>query len=359
MAPRIVVMAGGTGGHVFPALAVAMELRDRGWDVSWLGTPQSFESRLVPEYDFPLDTIPAYRLRGQGGAAMLLAPARLFKAMIQAYRVLAKRQPEVILGMGGFVTGPGGLVSRLMRLPLVIHEQNSIPGLTNRWLARIAKQVLAAFPGSFDKDIDAKVTGNPLRPDILSLPDPVERMQGRIGQNRVLVLGGSLGAQALNEILPQALSLMKHGKDLVIRHQAGRDKADVTREQYLKTGVEASVSEFIKDMAEAYGWADLVICRSGALTVSELAAAGVASILVPFPYAVDDHQTHNAAYLAEAGAGILIQQRDLKPELLAKTLDELVSEPGRLLRMAQAARNIARPNATIEVADCCEQWRAA
>ena len=359
MAPHIVVMAGGTGGHVFPALAVAQELRERGWEVSWLGTPQSFESRVIPEYGFPLDTIPAYRLRGQGGMALFLAPARLLKAMFEAYKVLARRKPQVVLGMGGFVTGPGGLVSRLMGLPLVVHEQNSIPGLTNRWLAKVAKQVLAAFPGSFDHASNARVTGNPLRPEIVAIEEPTERMEGHSGETRLLVLGGSLGAQALNENIPQALALMKSDKGMVVRHQAGRGKAEETLERYREADVEAEVTEFIKDMAQAYSWADLVICRSGALTVSELAAVGVASILVPFPHAVDDHQTHNAAFLADAHAGILIQQRDLTPAKLAETLDELVTEPEMLVNMALAARKVATPNATVEVADACEQWRAA
>ena len=359
MAPRIVVMAGGTGGHVFPALAVAQELQARGWEVSWLGTPQSFESRVVPDYGFPLDTIPAYRLRGQGPGSVLLAPARLLKAMGKAYRVLAKRRPQVVLGMGGFVTGPGGIVSRLMGLPLIIHEQNSIPGLTNRWLAKIARQVLAAFPGSFKDQAGVKVTGNPLRTDITRLAEPQERMGDHQDELRLLIMGGSLGAQALNEIVPESLALLDLHGNLVVRHQAGKGKKEATESHYQQVNVNAEVSEFLVDMAEAYAWADLVICRAGALTVSELAAVGVASVLVPFPHAVDDHQTHNAEFLVQAGAGLLIQQSDLTAQSLANTLKELLSAPGELLAMAKHARGLAKPDATKEVADCCEQWGQA
>ena len=355
MAARIVVMAGGTGGHVFPALAVAQELRGRGWEISWLGTADSFESRNVPKYGFPLDTIKAYRLRGQGPAGLLLAPFRLLKAMGQARKVLARRRPDVVLGLGGFATGPGGLVSKFMGLPLVIHEQNTIPGLTNRWLARQATRELEAFPGSFPDSTGASVTGNPVREEIAALPEPGLRMAEHDGPVRVLIVGGSLGALALNEIVPKALALLTAEHALEIRHQAGRNKVGAAQGLYGDLGLQAQVTEFLDDMASAYSWADLVICRAGALTVSELAAAGVGSILVPYPFAVDDHQTRNADYLVRGQAAVLMPQAQLDADSLADKLTELLAEPGKLLALAQAARKLAMPDAARLVADHCEQ----
>lgn len=355
MASRIVVMAGGTGGHVFPALAVAQELRRRGWDISWLGTADSFESRNVPRHGIELDTIDAYRLRGQGLGGLLLAPFRLLKAMGQARKVLSQRQPDVVLGLGGFATGPGGLMSRLMGLPLVIHEQNTIPGLTNRWLAKLATRVLEAFPGSFMDSADARVTGNPVREDIAALPEPESRMAGHDGAVRILIVGGSLGAQALNEIVPGALALLSRDQALDIRHQAGRNKTGEAQSLYEKLSLQAQVTEFLDDMAQAYAWADLVICRAGALTVSELAAVGVGAILVPYPFAVDDHQTRNADYLVQGQAAVLMPQHQLDAESLSNKLRELLTEPGKLLAMALAARKLAMPDAASRVADYCEQ----
>lgn len=354
MAARIVVMAGGTGGHVFPALAVAKELRGRGWEVSWIGTPDSFEARVVPEHGFPIDLIDAHRLRGQGLASLLLAPFRLLKSMLQAGRVLRQRDPLLVLGMGGFVTAPGGFVSRLLRLPLVIHEQNAIPGMTNRWLSRIATRTLEAFPGSFDKE-GVEVTGNPVRREIIELAALLGKRQAdHEGNCRVLVVGGSLGAAALNETVPAALAELAEGRRPEVRHQAGRDKLETTRGRYEGLGVEAEVTEFVNDMAEAYAWADLVICRAGALTVAELAAAGVASVLVPYPHAVDDHQTHNARYLSDAGAGVLLLQNELSPRRLAALLGELCADRDRLKQMAKAARRQAKPDSAQRVADICE-----
>lgn len=353
MATRVMIMAGGTGGHVFPALAVAEELRKRGCEVSWLGVPGGFEARIVPQYNFSLDWVSAYRLRGQGLAGLLLAPFRLFRAMFQAWVVMRRRQPQVVLGMGGFVTGPGGLVSRMLGRPLVIHEQNAIPGLTNKWLARVATRVLAAFDGSFDTQFNARVTGNPVRTAITELAGPAVRWTTHHGQCRLLVLGGSLGAAALNEKVPEALSLIDAERRPMVRHQAGREKTRTTQQAYLAAGVSADVSDFLHDMAEAYGWADLVVCRAGALTVSELAAAGVGSVLVPYPYAVDDHQTRNAEYLAKNGAAHLIQQSKLTASGLAELLGELFSERDSLLQMAVAARRLALPSAAAEVADIC------
>jgi len=354
MAARVMIMAGGTGGHVFPALAVAEELRARGCEVSWLGTPDSFESRTVPQHDIPLDTIAAHRLRGQGLLGKLLAPLHLLRAMLQAGRVLRSRRPNVLLGMGGFASGPGGLVGRLLRLPLVIHEQNTVPGLTNRWLARIATLTLQAFPGSFPESANARVCGNPVRAEIVALPDPQQRRQARADTPlRLLVVGGSLGAQALNELLPQALALLPAAQRPQVLHQAGRGKYQATLQHYAEAGVEAEVREFLDDMPAAYSQADLVVCRSGALTVSELAAVGVAALLVPFPHAVDDHQTRNAQFLVDAGAARLIQQRELDPQRLAAVIEELCGSPRTLLQMAVAARAQARPDATSCVADAC------
>jgi UDP-N-acetylglucosamine--N-acetylmuramyl-(pentapeptide) pyrophosphoryl-undecaprenol N-acetylglucosamine transferase len=349
-------MAGGTGGHVFPALAVAHELAGRGWQVSWLGTPDSFESRVVPQHGFELDTIAAFRLRGQGLLDRLLAPMRLLRAMWQALTVLRRRRPQVVLGMGGFVTGPGGLVSRLLGLPLVVHEQNAIPGLTNRWLARIASRVLEAFPGSFAGRSGVIATGNPIRAEISELPAPAP-----IGDERtlrLLVIGGSLGAQALNEQVPAATALLAQDSRPSIRHQAGRDKAEATAALYLRLGVEADVVEFVDDMAAAYRWADLVICRAGALTVSELMAAGKPAVLVPFPFAVDDHQTVNARFLTEADAAVLLQQSDMTSDRLAALLQELLGDRERLQSMARRAYALARREATRGVADYCEEVAA-
>jgi UDP-N-acetylglucosamine--N-acetylmuramyl-(pentapeptide) pyrophosphoryl-undecaprenol N-acetylglucosamine transferase len=355
MAARVMVMAGGTGGHVFPALAVAQQLREQGWEVTWLGTPDSFESRTVPQYGFPIDWIHSFRLRGQGVASLLLAPFRMLRAMLQAWQVLRRRRPQVVLGMGGFVTGPGGLVSRLVHVPLVIHEQNTIPGLTNRYLARIARRVLQAFPGAFPEALGAETVGNPVRAEIATLPDPARRFAERQGPCRLLVLGGSLGAQALNRVVPQALALLPAERRYQVLHQAGRDKADATQSAYRAAGVDARVTDFLHDMSEAYGWADLVLCRAGALTVSELTSAGVGAILVPFPHAVDDHQTHNARFLSEAGAACLLPQGQLDPERLAALLGQFCTDRPRLLQMAQTARGLARPMATERVAQVCSE----
>jgi UDP-N-acetylglucosamine--N-acetylmuramyl-(pentapeptide) pyrophosphoryl-undecaprenol N-acetylglucosamine transferase len=347
-------MAGGTGGHVFPALAVARYLRNEGVEVTWLGTRRGLEARVVPEAGFPIEYISITGLRGRGLLGWLLAPVRLSAALWQALRVCLRCRPGAVLGLGGFVTGPGGVAAWLLRRPLVIHEQNAIAGLTNRVLSHLARRVLEAFPGSFPQKIKTEQTGNPIRAEICELPDPQSRMAAHHAELRILVIGGSLGAQALNEILPQAISLLRIASRPTIWHQAGQNKDEVTREAYATANVEARVAPFIADMAEAYGWADLVICRAGALTISELAAAGVAAILVPYPHAVDDHQTRNALYLTEAGAARLILQSELTPEVLANVLLELLSD-GRegLVKMATTARRLAKPEATRQVAETC------
>ncbi|VAX08773.1 UDP-N-acetylglucosamine--N-acetylmuramyl-(pentapeptide) pyrophosphoryl-undecaprenol N-acetylglucosamine transferase [hydrothermal vent metagenome] len=353
MGACVMIMAGGTGGHVFPALAVAEELRGRGMDVFWLGTRNSFEARTVPEYGIPMEWVDVQGLRGTGVSRWLAAPFKLGLAMFQSLVVLRRQRPAVVLGMGGFVAGPGGVMARLLGIPLVIHEQNAVPGMTNQWLARIANRVLEAFPGSFAPGCKAEETGNPVRTEITALPAPVERMAGNKGPLRLLIVGGSLGAQALNETVPEALAIIAQNRRPLVRHQAGLGKDEATLAAYKTNGVEANVQPFIADMAEAYGWADLVICRSGALTVSELAAAGVGSVLVPFPYAVDDHQTCNAAFLCSAEAARLMPQTELTGESLAACLSELLNDREQLQAMAGKARALAQPEAAKRVADVC------
>lgn len=356
MAARVTIMAGGTGGHVYPALAVAHELASRGWQVSWLGTRDSFEARLVPMHGFALDAIAVFRLRGEGLASLPLAPFRMLRALVQAYGVLRRQRPQVVLGLGGFVTGPGGLVSWLSGVPLVVHEQNAIPGMTNRWLARVARRVLEAFPGSFPSSAGAVPTGNPVRAEIAALPEP-----GPIDPDRplrLLVVGGSLGALALNECVPAALAQLTHGTRPEVRHQAGPGKAGPARDDYRRLGIEAEVSEFLDDMAEAYAWSDLVICRAGALTVSELMAAGRPSVLVPYPFAVDDHQTVNAGFLADAQAAILMPQGQMNPDVLAGVLRQLLRDRPQLHSMAVRAYALAQRDATARVADVCEEMAA-
>ena len=353
MVARLAVMAGGTGGHVFPALAVAEYLRGQGAEVFWIGTQAGMESRLVPEHGFEMEWVSIEGVRGKGGLQWLKAPFRLASAFGQARAILRRRRPTVVLGMGGFVSGPGGLAARALGIPLVIHEQNFVPGLTNQWLARVATQVFEAFPGSFPPARRAIVTGNPVRQAILDLPAPAERLADRSGPVRLLVVGGSLGAQALNETVPQALARLPIDQRPLVRHQAGERTLELARNAYRDAGVEAEVVAFVRDMAEAYAWADLVVCRSGALTVSELAAAGVGSILVPYPFAVDDHQVGNARYLSEAGAARLILQRDLTAAGLADILSELFADRARLLAMAEAARRRAQPEATDHIARVC------
>jgi UDP-N-acetylglucosamine--N-acetylmuramyl-(pentapeptide) pyrophosphoryl-undecaprenol N-acetylglucosamine transferase len=353
MGARVMVMAGGTGGHVFPALAVAERLRERGAEVFWLGTRQGLEARVVPAAGIEMEWIDVHGLRGKGALGWVLAPFGLGRALAQAAGILRRRRPDVAMGLGGFASGPGGLAARLMGIPLVIHEQNAVPGLTNRWLARWASRVLEAFPGSFPARRRARETGNPVRAAIATLAAPAQRLADRSGPPRLLVLGGSLGAQALNEILPQALSRLTSGQRPLVRHQAGRGKAEVTEAQYRADGVEAEVCEFLDDMAAAYGWADLVVCRAGALTIAELAAAGVGAILVPYPHAADDHQSANARFLSSVGAAEQIPQSELTPQRLAERLSAMLADRPRLLAMAEAARAKARPAASETVAEAC------
>lgn len=350
---RVLIMAGGTGGHVYPALAVADELKARGAEIAWMGTATGLEARVVPAAGYRLLQISIAGLRGKGTLSWLTAPWRLLRAIAQAVSIVRREAPAVVVGMGGFASGPGGLAARLLRRPLVVHEQNAAAGLTNRALARVATHVLQAFPGTFHRR-DAHTVGNPVRRDILALTDPQQRLAGRSGPINLLVLGGSLGALAINELVPAALARMPEAARPRVRHQAGRtlERAETA---YADHGVAGEVTQFIEDMAEAYGWADLVVCRAGALTVAELAAAGLPAVLVPFPFAVDDHQTHNGDYLVSRGAARLIQQRDLDAERLAALLGELCADRARLLDMAGRARAAAWPQATDQIADACLQ----
>jgi UDP-N-acetylglucosamine--N-acetylmuramyl-(pentapeptide) pyrophosphoryl-undecaprenol N-acetylglucosamine transferase len=349
MQNTIMIMAGGTGGHVFPALAVADVLRGEGWRVVWLGAPDGMEATLVPKHGYELAPVKFSGLRGKGLVAKLLLPMRLLVAFWQSLAAIRTHRPGVVLGMGGYIAFPGGMMASLANRPLVIHEQNSIAGLANRVLAGVADRVLVAFPNALPKSL---FIGNPVREAIAQLPEPHARFAGRTGPLRVLVVGGSLGAAALNDLVPQALARLPAESRPRVRHQSGAKHIDALRAAYAQAGVAAEPAAFIDDMAAAYAEADLVICRAGATTVAELAAAGVASVLVPFPHAVDDHQTTNARYLADAGAAILVQQRDLTAAGLADLVAGLGRE--RLLEMAQKARALGKPDATRAVADVCK-----
>jgi len=353
----IMITAGGTGGHVYPGLAVARALIAQGIPVVWMGTRKGLEARVIPEAGIEMAWLDVSALRGKGLRALLLAPVNLVRALWQALQIVRTHQPAAVLGMGGFVAGPGGLMAALLGKPLVIHEQNAVAGLTNKLLSRVSRRVLEGFPGTFAASPKVMATGNPVRLDIASLPAPLERLVDRDDEPvHVLVVGGSLGAQALNQMVPQALAQLAVATRPMVRHQAGVKNIDDARSQYAAAGVEAEVMPFIEDMAEAYAWADLVICRAGALTIAELAAAGVAAVLVPYPHAVDDHQTANGNYLAENGAALLIQQRDLTPEKLAGVLKTLCTDRVRLRQMSIASRTLAKPHATAQVAAICAAY---
>lgn len=344
----VMIMAGGTGGHVYPALAVADHLREKGVPVVWMGTRKGIEARLVPEAGIDIEWLGMSGLRGKGIFTLLLAPVKIVYACYQALRILRKVKPRVVLGMGGFVSAPGGLMSKLAGVPLLIHEQNAVPGMSNRLLAKIATKVMEAFPGSFETG--ATHVGNPVRKTITVLETPEQRNRERTGPLRVLVFGGSLGAARLNEIVPQAFEQLGV-EEYVIRHQTGPGHYEQTRSNYAQFGIEADVLEYIDNMEEMYDWADVVICRAGAMTVAELAAAGVASVLVPYPHAVDDHQTFNARYLSDKSAAILIQQKDLTVEKLVDVLRSLDRE--KTMQMANIARALGKPESTELVADAC------
>lgn len=368
MSRTVLIMAGGTGGHVFPALALARQLRTEGWHVVWLGTPGGIEARVVPEQGFLLETVSVGGVRGKGRRSALMASWRILRACVRSIGVFMKHRPHVVVGFGGFASFPGGVAAALLLRPLIIHEQNAVAGLTNRLLAPFASRVLAGFPGAFGARSahlaarwwpapkQVSWVGNPVRSDIARLPPPEDRFAGREGVLELLVLGGSQGAQALNQLIPAALALIPAAVRPRVVHQGGQRWLDELRENYRRHAVEADLRSFIEDMAGAYARCDLVICRSGALTVAELAAAGVGSVLVPFPAAVDDHQTKNAEFLEQNGAAQIMPQSATDPARLASWLQD-ITRPA-LLSMAMAARVLARPEATEAVAGVCRELAA-
>ena len=359
----IMIMAGGTGGHVFPALAVAEELVRRGWNIVWLGTKAGLEAKLVAERGYAIEWISFSGLRGKGVLKVLLLPLAILLACAQSLRALLRRRPDVVLGMGGYAAFPGGLMAVLGNRPLVIHEQNSVAGLTNRVLAGVADRVLAGFPKAFaapsanrmaaivPKPRQVEWLGNPVRPEIAAVEAPAARYAARQGALRLLVLGGSQGARALNDAVPRALALLEKNERPAVVHQAGAAHIEALQQNYATTGVMGELTAFIDDMAARYAWCDLVVCRAGALTIAEITAAGVASILVPFPSAVDDHQTGNAKFLVEAGAAELLPQSELTPEKLAALIKSKTR--AALQSMAEKAHSLAKPDATARVADVC------
>jgi UDP-N-acetylglucosamine--N-acetylmuramyl-(pentapeptide) pyrophosphoryl-undecaprenol N-acetylglucosamine transferase len=355
----VLIMAGGTGGHIFPGLAVADNLRHRGVNVRWLGARGGMECQTVPQANIPLDVVDISGLRGKGAGRWLLMPWKLLRAVFQAFMLLGDHRPACAVSFGGYAAGPGGLAARLRGIPLLVHEQNRIPGMTNRALAKLARKILQAFPGTWEEQLKPETCGNPVRKPVVDLATPALRMAGRMGAVRVLVTGGSQGARALNRLVPEALSLLPAGLAFEARHQAGKGWGEETAEAYRLAGVAAEVTEFIDDMAGAYGWADVVICRSGALTVSELAAAGVAAVLVPFPHAVDDHQTRNAEFLVEAGAAVLMPEVGIDARSLATALDSLMADREKLLSMAEKARAVSVPDSADRVARLCLEYQGA
>lgn len=352
MKPVMLVMAGGTGGHVFPALAVADVLRQRGIDIAWLGSDQGIENRLVPAAGFPLHTVAVRGVRGGGIGRRLLAPFMLIGSVMAAWRIVRQLRPVLAIGFGGYASGPGAIAARLAGVPLVIHEQNARPGLTNRVLAPMANQVLQAFPGAFPGN--TLTTGNPVREVIAVLPEPAQRYGNRQGPLRILITGGSQGALALNRQLPAALAEALAGVDYEVRHQTGRGRVAEAEQAWQGLNAKVEMSEFIDDMAAAFAWADLLICRSGASTVSEVAAAGVAAMFIPLPTAVDDHQTHNARWLADQDAALLLPQSSLSAEGLRARLASLLDRTA-LQQMAERARACAMPRSAFTVADICQE----
>lgn len=348
MSRTILIMAGGTGGHIFPGLAVAEQMRAAGWDVAWMGSKSGMEARIVPQCGYRMAWIRARALRGKGLLAKLLLPANLLYSFWESARALRAIRPDVVLGLGGYVAFPGGMMASLLSRPLAVHEQNAVAGLANRVLASLADKTMVAFPGALK---NAEWTGNPVRAEIAALPAPAERFAGREGALRLLVVGGSLGAQALNDALPRALALLPESFRPRVVHQAGEKHLETLRANYAAAGVAGELLAFVDDMGRRYAEADLVICRAGAITVAELAAGGMASVLVPFPHAVDDHQTANARFLAERGAAILLPQSEMNAARLAELIGSL--DRPRLLDMASKARALGRPDAARVVAERC------
>jgi UDP-N-acetylglucosamine--N-acetylmuramyl-(pentapeptide) pyrophosphoryl-undecaprenol N-acetylglucosamine transferase len=353
---RILIMAGGTGGHIFPALAVAKRLMRDGHTVHWLGTPTGMEVGIVASHNIPMHLVKIGGLRGKNLLTKLMAPWRLFSALLQSLRVMRTFQPDVVLGMGGYVTGPAGLAAWLLRKRLVIHEQNAIAGMTNKILARFSDRVLQGFPQAFPGNIKSHVTGNPVREEFAHLK-PLQQQRGKNARLKILVFGGSIGARTLNNLMPRLLSIWPDQNRPEIWHQTGSKNISAVKQLYLDSGIQDEIKlvDFIHDMPNAYAWADIVICRAGALTVAELAASGAPSILIPYPYAVDDHQTVNAQYLAQAGAAIVIQDRDVQAENILDLLQNFLQNPDQLTAMAQAAYKCAKPDALELVVEHCKQ----
>jgi UDP-N-acetylglucosamine--N-acetylmuramyl-(pentapeptide) pyrophosphoryl-undecaprenol N-acetylglucosamine transferase len=350
MSKTALIMAGGTGGHIFPGLAVAEALRMRGWQVQWLGAPNSMESRLVPARGFTLQTIDFSGVRGKGLVTLALLPVRLLKAFWQSIQVIRRVKPDVVVGLGGYISFPAGMMAVLLGKPLVLHEQNSVAGMANKVLAGVADKVFTAFPDVLAK---AQWVGNPLRAEFLQQADPAERFARRSGPLNLLVVGGSLGAKALNDVVPQAVALLPIEQRPRVIHQSGEKQIDALRANYAAAGVDATLTPFIDNTAQAFAQADLIVCRAGASTVTEIAAVGAAAVLVPFPSAVDDHQTRNARYLSEQGAATLVNQKELTPQMLANLL--LKSELSVLLSIAQKAKNMQKLHATEAVVQACEE----
>jgi len=354
---RILIMAGGTGGHVFPALAVAKYLSKQGWQVRWLGTAERMEARLVPQHGFDIDFIDIKGVRGNGVLRKLVAPFKVLRSILKARAVIKDFQPDVVLGMGGFASGPGGVAARLSGIPLVIHEQNAIPGMTNKILSHIAVRVLCAFDGTFDDD-KAQVVGNPIRQELIALgsaPAQVAVSPTLSPALKVLVVGGSLGAKVFNDLMPQVTAAVSKSHAITVWHQVGKDNLAAVKNEYQHLGLEGSVivAEFIDDMEAAYRWSDVVLCRAGALTVSEVAAVGLPSLLVPYPHAVDDHQTKNAQVLVNVGGAFLLPQAMLTVDKLAGKIAMLASDRAQLSQMGLRAKSVGVTDATEKVAQVC------
>jgi len=346
----VMLLAGGTGGHIFPALAVAAVLRQRGIRVRWLGAYGAMETHIVPKHGIELDALPISALRGKSWRTLLAAPFRLIRAMWVASGLLRRHKPRAVVAFGGFASAPGGMAAWLHRLPLFVHEQNRAPGLTNRILAKGAHQVLCGFPATFHHG-PVIVTGNPVRAEIAAISAPEQRLAGRNGPLRLLIIGGSQGAQVLNQTVPHALAALAPGQIIDVWHQSGEKLHAATQQAYREAGVQARIEPFVQDMAQAYKWADIVICRAGASTLAELCAVGIGSVLVPFALAVDDHQTRNAQYLCEHGAAHLLTQDENLASRLHHVLSELVANPKQRLQLAVAARQLALPKAAAHIAD--------
>lgn len=349
----VLIMAGGTGGHIYPGIAVARALSARGVPVVWLGSEQGLENTIVPAAGIALERVNISGVRGKGLGGLLRAPLRILRAIWQARGVVRRTAPRAALALGGFAAGPGGMACWLARRPLIVHEQNRVPGMTNRVLARVARRVLAGFPDAFPAARQAQWVGNPVRAEIAALPAPATRMAERHGPLHVLVLGGSQGARALNRAMPQVLAALQHEMPLVVRHQTGRALHDDAQAAYAIADVRAELMPYIEDMAQAYAWADVVVCRAGALTLAELCAAGIGSVLVPYPHAVDDHQTRNAEFVVERGGAMLVREDTTLAQQLTDTLRALLPQRARLLTMAEAARALAMPQAAERIAEIC------